>query len=171
MGTTGFDVATGDTGPVSAGPRERADAVRQAVDGLLQIRRVMNAGTAEPEAVPAEWERRQPVRAVALVLEAAGIPPSAVGEDGRRLGTGYVVRLSEPTGALPRGGEPRSVARVEWLGPPGSGAVLQQHAELQRCAGALEGLGWLALAYRGERRQHWLEVEPVLPGERRASGP
>ncbi|MBZ6475130.1 hypothetical protein [Streptomyces griseocarneus] len=148
---------------MTAGPRERAAAVQRALDGLLQIRRVMNAGAAEPEAVPAEWERLQPVRAVALVLEAAGIPPSAVGDDGRRLCTGYVVRPSEPTGALPRGRQPQTVARVEWHGPSGSRAAYEQHTGLGRCAQALEKLGWLALEYRGERRLHWLEVEPLTP--------
>ncbi|MQS36185.1 hypothetical protein FFZ77_11405, partial [Streptomyces katsurahamanus] len=62
--TTGdgvFEVATGD-GPAMP---ERAAEVRAAFAGLAQIRRLTGDGGA-----PADWERRQPVRAVALALEA-----------------------------------------------------------------------------------------------------
>lgn len=156
----GFQAATGDERPLAGSPSERAAAVRQAVDGLLHIRRLMNEHTAEPVAVPAEWERLQPVRAVALILEAAGIPPSTVDSDGRRLSTGYVVRPGEGTGASLRGGGPTGTARVEWTGPPGSGARYEQHQALQRCAQALSELGWRALEYRGSG-QRWLEAEPA----------
>lgn len=159
-GTAGFPVATGDGEPVPEGPQERAAAVRQAVDALLQIRRMMNGTAAEPTAVPAEWELRQPVRAIALALEAAGIAPSAVDADGRRLSTGYVVRRAEPSGATPRNGRPEVMARIEWLGPPGSRASHEQGEALQQCTQALRKLGWVALEYRDSRRHRWLEVEP-----------
>ncbi|MFE9535091.1 hypothetical protein [Streptomyces sp. NPDC006691] len=138
-----FEPATGD-GPVVRGT-ERAAAVRTAFDGLLNIRRVMGASG------PAEWERLKPVRAVALALEAAGIEPSAVDGDGTRCATGY--RASAEDGG-------RAV-RVEWLGPPGSGAEYAANEALRRCAEALRALGWVALEYRGPRRHHYLEVEPA----------
>ncbi|MEV6720129.1 hypothetical protein AB0M94_04295 [Streptomyces xanthochromogenes] len=137
-----FEAATGD-GPVARGA-ERAAAVRTAFDGLVNIRRVMGSSG------PAEWERLRPVRAVALALEAAGIEASAVDAEGTRCATGYRV------GA---GNDSRSV-RVEWLGPPGSGAEYTANEALRRCAEALRALGWVALEYRGPRRHHYLEVEP-----------
>ncbi|MEU1815018.1 hypothetical protein ABZ543_07455 [Streptomyces roseifaciens] len=146
-----FEVDTGDGCPPSGDASGRAAAVREAMEGLLQIRRLMNGHLTDPVSGPADWERRQPVRAVALVLEAAGIPPSALDADGQRSATGYRVRPGEQPGSV----------RVEWLGPPGSGAAAQQHEALQRCARVLEGLGWPALEYRGARRQRWLEAEPV----------
>ncbi|MBC2876450.1 MULTISPECIES: hypothetical protein [Streptomyces] len=150
-GTGGFHAATGDEGPSApAGrrPDERADAVRQAMDGLHRIRAVMNPPAGRPLSVPADWERLQPVRAVALALEAAGVPPSAVGTDGRRLATGYRVHADGGT------------VRVEWVGPPGSRVRYQQQEGLRRCADVLRGLGWQALEYRGARGLRWLEVEP-----------
>ncbi|MFF3152103.1 hypothetical protein [Streptomyces sp. NPDC057910] len=138
-----FEAATGD-GPLVRGT-ERAAAVRIAFDGLLNIRRVM--GTSGP----AEWERRNPLRAVALALEASGIEPSAVDGGGTRCATGY--RASAADGDR--------VVRVEWLGPPGSGAEYTANEALRRCAEALRTLGWVALEYRGPRRHHYLEVEPA----------
>ncbi|MFH8371021.1 hypothetical protein [Streptomyces sp. NPDC018031] len=146
----GFRAATGAEHLPEAGTGEREAAVRAALDGLRQIRRVMNTGAADPLAVPADWERLQPVRAVALVLEAAGIPPSAVDAQGRRVATGYRVTAAERP----------PVVRVEWLGPAGSGAVHQQQDALRRCAEALGAMGWPALRYRGPRRQWFLEAEP-----------
>lgn len=139
-----FEAATGD-GPVMPPDAGRDAAVRTAFEGLLHIRRVM--GTSGP----ARWERLQPVRAVALALEAAGIEPSAVDEEGKRYATGY--RVSAAEGA--------AVVRVEWLGPPGSGAEYAANESLRRCAAALRPLGWVALEYRGPRRHHYLEVEPA----------
>ncbi|GGT89310.1 hypothetical protein [Streptomyces violascens] len=138
-----FEAATGD-GPVPSPDAGRDAAVRAAFEGLLHIRRVTNASG------PAQWERLQPVRAVALALEAAGIEPSAVDEDGRRYATGYRVGATEG-----------ATVRVEWLGPPGSGAEYAAKESLRRCAAALRPLGWLALEYRGPRRHHYLEVEPA----------
>ncbi|WP_392675433.1 hypothetical protein [Streptomyces sp. LN785] len=147
---TGFEPATGD-GPLMSGPAEkRAASVRTAFEGLLQIRRLSNTGQANAEGVPARWELHRAVRAVALVLEAAGLPASAVDESGRRVASGYRVQA---------GGAPATV-RVEWLGPPGSGAAHEEESELTRCADALRRLGWTALLYRGPRRRRFLEVEP-----------
>ncbi|MCX5384051.1 hypothetical protein [Streptomyces sp. NBC_00083] len=141
-----FEPATGDGPAVSGADREAA--VGAAFDGLLRIRRVMGGpGTT----VPAPWERLQPVRAVAIALEAAGIEPSAVDGAGVRGATGYRVGAAERPGSV----------RVEWLGPPGSGAEYAANESLQRCATALRPLGWVALAYRGPRRHHYLEVEPA----------
>lgn len=147
-GTAGpFEAATGD-GPALGGP-DREAAVLAAFDGLLRIRRVM----AGPDAAsrPAEWERSRPVRAVAIALEASGIEPSALDEEGRRCARGYRVSAAGP---------PASV-RVEWLGPPGSGAQYTASEALRRCAEVLGPLGWLALEYRGPGRHHYLEVEPA----------
>ncbi|MEV7524281.1 hypothetical protein [Streptomyces sp. NPDC091371] len=142
----GFEPATGD-GPGTASPG-RAAEVATAFEGLLQIRRLVNGPAGA--AVPAPWEVRQPPRAVALVLEAAGIPPSALDAEGRRTGTGYRVAA---------GAEPR-LAEVTWLGPPGSSAAEEEQARLADCAAALERAGWVCLLYRGPRRRRFLEVEP-----------
>jgi hypothetical protein len=155
-----FEAATGDGPPRpdpqadAAAAERRANEVRVAYEGLLQIRRLTNLRGGDPRAVPAPWERNQPVRAVALALEAAGIPPSALDAEGRRGGTGYRVGPGERPGQV----------RVEWLGPPGGGAAQEEEAALERCARALERLGWEALLYRGPRRRRHLEVEP-LPNE------
>lgn len=146
----GFEPATGE-GPLSPGPAgQRAASVRTAFEGLLQIRRLTNSGRPHPEGVPAPWELHRTVRAVALALEADGLPPSAVDASGQRVATGYRVREGEQPGTV----------RVEWLGPPGSGAAHEEEAGLARCAAALGRLGWTALLYRGPRRRRFLEVEP-----------
>ncbi len=109
----GFPVLVGDECPSDLGhrPDARAAAVRQAVAGLRQIREITNPSAGRAVDVPAQWERLQPLRAIALALETAGIPASAVGPDGRRTATGYRVSCCD------------GVVRVEWLGPPGSKAV------------------------------------------------
>ncbi|MEU1945052.1 hypothetical protein ABZ554_22070 [Streptomyces sp. NPDC020125] len=149
-----FEVATGATRVPEGEDRGRRAAVQTAFEGLLEIRRLMNADAADPESVPAEWERRQPVRAVALALEAAGVPPSATDADGRRTATGYCLGAAERT----------AVVRVEWLGPPGSGAGYAAEDALRNCAAVLRRLGWEALEYRGPRRHRYLEVEPPSAG-------
>ncbi|MFF3753687.1 hypothetical protein ACFYYH_24975 [Streptomyces sp. NPDC002018] len=152
-GRGGFEPATGD-GPVSGtDPRARAAEVRGAFEGLLQIRRLIHVGTGDPGAVPAPWERRSPVRAVALVLEAAGLSPSAVDGAGRRIATGFRVGAGERPAAV----------RVEWVGPHGGGAAQEEERALAECAAVLERLGWEALVYRGPRRRRFLEAEP-MPG-------
>uniref|UniRef100_A0AAU2JKR8 Uncharacterized protein n=1 Tax=Streptomyces sp. NBC_00049 TaxID=2903617 RepID=A0AAU2JKR8_9ACTN len=142
----GFEAATGD-GPEAA-PAGRVAELRTAYEGLLQIRRLVNgpAGTG----VPAPWEVRQAPRAVALVLEAAGITPSALDAEGRRARTGYRVAA---------GPEPAK-AEVTWVGPPGGGAAEEEQERLTACAVELERLGWVCLLYRGPRRRRFLEVEP-----------
>ncbi len=120
--------------------------MRTAFEGLLQIRRLTGGGAAGP----APWERNRPVRAVALALEHSGSAPSAVDAAGRRVSAGY--RVS--------GGESASSVRVEWVGPPGSGAVHDEEEALSGCATVLRGLGWTVLLYRGPRRRRYLEVEP-----------
>ncbi|MFF2785892.1 hypothetical protein ACFVT6_03830 [Streptomyces sp. NPDC058049] len=142
----GFEPATGD-GP-AADPDGRQAELRTAYEGLLQIRRLVNGPAGA--AVPAPWEVRQLPRAVALVLEAAGIVPSALDAQGRRTRTGYRVAA---------GAEPGR-AEVTWPGPAGGGAAGEEQERLTACAAVLEQLGWVCLLYRGPRRRRFLEVEP-----------
>ncbi|MFE2142461.1 hypothetical protein ACFXA3_12050 [Streptomyces sp. NPDC059456] len=141
----GFEPATGD-GPQRPAGAAREAEVRTAYEGLVQIRRLVNgrAGTA----VPAPWELRRMPRAVALVLEAAGLTPSAVDAEGRRTRTGYRVASRE------------GLVEVTWVGPPGGGAAGTEQEGLTACAAALEPLGWTCLLYRGPRHRRFLEVEP-----------
>ncbi|MBT2444753.1 hypothetical protein J7E93_32595 [Streptomyces sp. ISL-36] len=146
-----FEAATGDGPPLPEGEAEqRSREVRAAFEGLLQIRRLTNGPGGDPRETPAEWELRQPVRAVALALEAAKTAPSAVDASGVRVATGYRVTAGERPGT----------AVVEWLGPAGSGAAQEEESALGACVPLLEGLGWEALLYRGPRRRRFLEVEP-----------
>lgn len=145
----GFEPATGDGPPSPDAGGKRAGSVRTAYEGMLQIRRLTGAGHAAPEAVPASWELHRMGRAVALALEAAGLPPSAVDASGLRVALGYRVGPGESPGSV----------RVEWLGPPGSGAAHDEEEALARCAEVLRRLGWTALSYRGPRRRRFLEVE------------
>ncbi|MFD5624162.1 hypothetical protein [Streptomyces yangpuensis] len=140
----GFEPATGDGADVPGGRREAG--LRTAYEGLLQIRRLVNGPAGA--GVPAPWEVARPARAVALVLEAAGITPSAVDEEGRRTRTGYRVAAA-------------GAGRVEvtWVGPPGGGAAGEEQERLTACAAALEELGWVCLLYRGPRGRRFLEVE------------
>ncbi|MGR4879638.1 hypothetical protein ACIPUC_09440 [Streptomyces sp. LARHCF249] len=142
----GFEPATGD-GP-AAPDTGRAAELRTAYEGLLQIRRLVNGPAGE--GVPAPWEVRQPARAVALVLEASGITPSAADAEGRPARTGYRVAA---------GPEPGRV-EVTWAGPKGGGAAEEEQERLTACAAVLERLGWVCLLYRGPRRRRFLEVEP-----------
>ncbi|MFB6841827.1 hypothetical protein [Streptomyces sp. NPDC056361] len=147
-----FEAATGDGPPLpGADAEQRSREIRAAVDGLLQIRRLTGRRGGDPQAAPAEWERRQPVRAVALALESGGLAPSSVDGSGGRAGTGYRVTAGERPGT----------AVVEWLGPPGSGAAQEEAAALGACVPALARLGWEALFYRGPRGRRFLEVEPM----------
>ncbi|MFG2295943.1 hypothetical protein [Streptomyces sp. NPDC048603] len=141
-----FEAATGDGPPPSPGTAgRRAAEVRTAFEGLRQIRRVMRTEG------PAAWERERPLQAVPLALEASGFPPSAVDPaTGRRTATGY---LATP------GGTPGGV-RVEWVGPPGSGAGSDEARRLAACADRLAELGWQSLLYRGPHGRRFLEVEP-----------
>ncbi|WNI20627.1 hypothetical protein [Streptomyces sp. ITFR-16] len=155
----GFEPATGDGPAPPDPPQARAASVRTAFAGMLQIRRLTRPGHADPESVPAPWELHRPVRAVALALEAAGVNASAVDPAGPRTATGYRVAAGEAPGTV----------RVEWLGPPGSGAAHEEEAALTRCSAVLRESGWTALLYRGPRRRRFLEVEPPV-GIRRPDG-
>ncbi|MDX3378443.1 hypothetical protein PV390_29015 [Streptomyces sp. ME02-6991-2A] len=155
----GFEPATGDGPPPTEAAEVRAASVRTAFEGLLQIRRLTGDGRADrPEAAPAPWELLQPVRAVALALESSGATPSAVDASGQRVSAGYRVRTGEPAGSV----------RVDWAGPPGSGAAHHEEEALAQCAEVLRRLGWTVLLYRGPRRRRYLEVEPPagVPGVR-----
>ncbi|MFJ9112536.1 hypothetical protein [Streptomyces sp. NPDC102283] len=159
MGTeesNGFEPATGDGPPAAEPAAARAASVRTAFEGLLQIRRLTGAGLPDPVAAPAPWELKRPIRAVALALERSGATPSAVGPSGHRVSAGYRVSNGESAGSV----------RVEWAGPPGSGAAHNEEEALAGCASALRDLGWTVLLYRGPRRRRYLEVEPPsgLPG-------
>ncbi|MCP9956437.1 hypothetical protein [Streptomyces sudanensis] len=160
-----FEAATGDGPPLPdreadpAAAERRAAEVRVAYEGLLQIRRLTAPAGTDPGTAPAPWERKQPVRAVALALEAAGFPPSALDAEGRRVRTGYRVGPGERPGQV----------RVDWPGPPGGGAAQEEETALAGCARALERLGWEALLYRGPRRRRHLEVEP-MPAPGRPAG-
>lgn len=160
--------ATGD-GPPPEQPRDlRRAEVRAAWAGMVEARRVANAGQDAPENVPAPWERLRPVRAIALLLEAAGFAPSATDSDGARTATGYRVMAADdtgasgtaPSGAAPSGTAVVRVVRIDWLGPRGSGAQHRAREELGRCAVELRRWGWTALEVRGERGGRYLEVEP-----------
>ncbi|MFG2388715.1 hypothetical protein ACGFYF_07545 [Streptomyces lavendulae] len=143
----GFEPASGD-GPESGGGPARAAELRTAYEGLLRIRRLLVGR----EDVPAPWELRAAPRAVALVLEAAGIPPSAVDAGGRRCRSGYRVAAA--------GAGPDRV-EVSWPGPPGGGAAQEERERLTACAAELERHGWECLLYRGPRGRRFLEVEPA----------
>ncbi|MEU1125458.1 hypothetical protein ABZ371_18315 [Streptomyces sp. NPDC005899] len=144
-----FEPATGDD-PATPGPLGGREAVvRTAFEGMMQIRRLTHTGHGDPGSVPAPWEVHRPVRAVALALEAAGIPASSVGPSGERTATGYRVC----------GGEAAGSVRVEWVGPPGGGAAAGEEEALAGCVTALRRLGWTVLLYRGPRRRRFLEVE------------
>ncbi|WEH38118.1 hypothetical protein OG233_00525 [Streptomyces sp. NBC_01218] len=157
---SGFEPATGDGPPLAeSAAHARAAAVATAHEGLLQIRRLTNTEHLDPGSSPAAWELVRPVRAVALALEAAGVRPSAVHPSGKRASAGYRVGAGAGPGTV----------RVEWVGPPGSGASHDEEGELTRCADVLRGLGWTVLLYRGPRRRRFLEVEPPS-GLRRVTG-
>ncbi|MET8754986.1 hypothetical protein ABZW32_33560 [Streptomyces sp. NPDC004667] len=143
----GFEPASGD-GPEAEGGPARAAELRTAYEGLLRIRRLLVGR----EDVPAPWELRLMPRAVALVLEAAGFPPSAVDTGGRRCRSGYRV--------APAADGPGR-AEVSWPGPPGGGAAQEERERLTACAAELERHGWECLLYRGPRGRRFLEVEPA----------
>lgn len=104
--------------PAPADPAARAREVRSAWEGLAELRRVTNADGATD--VPCAWERTHLAPAVALALEAAGLPPAT------DVTGGYAVTSAEH--------QPEAV-RVDWR----PGPALR---ELVRGAGALEAAGW-----------------------------
>lgn len=165
----GFSPATGD-GPPHTGDT-RAAAAAQAWTSLLEIRRLTGdpAGRPQPPA-PAPWERVRPLHAVALALEAAGAPPSAVNGSGRRVRSGF--RVTD------QGADPGTV-RVEWHtahgddpgGDPGRNPAdrtrsSQDHERahvrdrLGECARLLADRGWHTERYTDARRRPYLLVAP-----------
>ncbi|UQX04834.1 hypothetical protein [Streptomyces sp. RerS4] len=144
---SGFEPADGDGPEETVADAGRAAEVRAAYEGLLQIRRLTGGVEA-----PSPWELRLMPRAVAIVLEAAGHPPSAVDARGLRSRTGYRV--------VP--GADR--VEVTWTGPPGSGAAAEERERLKACAAELERHGWECLLYRGPRGRRFLEVEAPPTG-------
>jgi hypothetical protein len=152
-GSGAFAAATGDGPPAVEDPGRRAAAVARAWAGVLEIRRVTDGSAGPGPGIPAPWERTRMVWAVSLALEAAGVPPSAVDEGGRRTRAGYRVLGS---------GEPGAV-RVEWRGPAASAGRERAERELRACAEHLAGCGWEALLYWGARRTPFLLVTPGAP--------
>ncbi|QZY20014.1 hypothetical protein [Streptomyces decoyicus] len=126
----------------------RTAELRAALDSIRSIRHLTNLG-ANPEARPAEWERRRLLRTVSLLLEAEGIPPSAAGESGDPVRTGY--RTCE--------GDRLATVLVCWVGPRGSGTRYQDQEHLRRCQEVLRSWGFEALEVRGPGGRRYLEVE------------
>jgi len=123
------------SGAVEPG-RARTAEVATAWEGLLQIRSVLGDGATE---VPAAWERDRPVHAVALALEAAGVPPARPGAS-----AGYRVRPSAHSG----------LAEITWsdadYGP----------TALARVAALLVPLGWQSTEHRTRDGSPYLLVSP-----------
>ncbi|MEO3840497.1 hypothetical protein [Streptomyces sp. B22F1] len=106
----------GEPAPPDAAARARE--VRSAWEGLAELRRLTNADGATD--VPCAWERTHLASAVALALEAGGLPPAT------DVTGGYAV--------TPAAHQPEAV-RVDWR----PGPALR---ELVRAAGVLEAAGW-----------------------------
>ena len=141
--SSGFTPATGD-GPPQDGGR-RAQAAAQAWRSLLEIRRLTGA-------TPADWERARPVHAVALALEAAGRPPSALDGNGRPVRSGY--RVTAPHA------DPGTV-RVEWRTSAADDPDRRESRDaLDTCAQVLTAHGWDADRYTDTRRRPYLLVAP-----------
>ncbi|HSA53761.1 MAG TPA: hypothetical protein VLH10_27070 [Yinghuangia sp.] len=132
-----FTAATGDE-PATAGTADgrraarRAEEVARAWAGLLEVRRVSGTGLT----IPAAWERARPVQAVALVLEAAGLPLSARDASGRPVRPGYRVSPGDRAGEV----------RVDWQAPPGVSRA-DRRQQLAACASELARWGWPAEEY------------------------
>lgn len=148
----GFQIRTGGDPTEQWDDDERGGHLTAAVEGLRQIRLVTNREEPDPAAVPAEWERRQLLRVVSLLLEAEGIIPSAVDEARAVTRSGYRTSRDQAGHVL-----------VEWMGPRGSGARFQAREQLSRCAAALCKWGFEALEVRGPGNRWYLEVEPPRP--------
>jgi hypothetical protein len=142
-GDGGFIARTGHE-PREQATEARARQVAQAWESLLQIRRLVQP---DHPHLPAPWESAQPVRTIALALEAAGVPICAVNGD-------VVVE----DGAVVEPGE-RGEIRVTWRYRRGKRPIDAGEADLGAAAGALTGAGWDALLYRAGRARYLL-VEP-----------
>ncbi|MDT0381506.1 hypothetical protein RM572_22355 [Streptomyces sp. DSM 42041] len=142
--SSAFTPATGD-GPPHAGARH-PEAATRAWHSLLEIRRL----TGTP-GTPADWERARPVHAVALTLEAAGLPPTALDDTGRCTSSGYRVTA--------RHADPGTV-RVAWHTADDDPDRRQGHDGLGDCAHVLSTHGWDADRYTDIRRRPYLLVTP-----------
>ncbi|WP_042390275.1 hypothetical protein [Streptacidiphilus melanogenes] len=142
-GDTSFAARTGHEPPEQA-PEGRARQVAQAWESVLQIRRLVQPD--HPD-LPAPWERAQQVRAVALALEAAGVPLCAFDGDVVVM-SGAVVEAEAHTGT-----------GVTWRYQRGQRAADAGEADLGTAADALRRAGWDALLYRAGRSRYLL-VEP-----------
>lgn len=80
-----------DIGQLPLGP-ERTRAVQAAWAGVIAQRAVLMD---DPEHRPVLWEFQQPVRAVSLALESAGLQPGALDEYGRCVRDGYKVERTD----------------------------------------------------------------------------
>lgn len=152
------DERTDGIAPESGAARAAAAAGRW--EALLEIRRLTGPGSG-----PADWERARPVHAVALALESAGIPASAVDGSGRRVRTGY--RVSVPGDADGETG----IVRVEWRYAAGAADAVgssDTSAQLAVCARRLASCGWAAERYLGAGRRPYLSVAPGTPGPDRS---
>jgi hypothetical protein len=139
----GFNIRTGHELP-DAFEGGRAQQAAQAWESLLRIRRLVQPD--HPD-LPAPWERAQPLRAVALALEAAGIAFCAV--DGDMVVEGGVQLQQEEHGRV----------RVTWRHRRGERPADAGEADLGAAADALGLVGWDALLYRAGRARYLL-VEP-----------
>ncbi|MCD0483642.1 hypothetical protein LO771_14870 [Streptacidiphilus sp. ASG 303] len=154
---SGFAAATGGETGTGAPVPGRAAAAAAAWEALLEIRRVTGSGGGPGSGgaarrTPAAWERGRPVPAVALALEAAGVPSAVADASGRRVRAGYRVTAGGGTGS----------ARVEWLVLPGTPAAADEaERRLRECASLLGRWGWEALPYRASGGVRFLEVAPA----------
>lgn len=125
----------------------RTAELRSALDGIRSIRNLTNLGS-DPGARPAKWEQRQLLRTVSLLLEAEGLPPSAIDPAGEPARTGYRTSDGDQAGQI----------QVRWVGPRGSGARYQEQEQLQRCQAVLRSWGFDAVEVRGPGGRRYLEV-------------
>lgn len=142
--TEGFVVRTGHESPGAlAGDRDRQ--VASAWESLQRIRRLVQPDVPD---LPAPWERAQPVRAVALALEAAGIPFCTVDDADGVAASG--VQLQPDDGDR---------VRVTYRYARGERPVDAGEADLGAARVALGNAGWDALLYRAGRNR-FLVAEP-----------
>jgi hypothetical protein len=138
----GFSVRTGHESAAELPlDRHRGREVAQAWESLLRIRRLAQPERAE---VPAAWERAQPLRAVSLALEAAGVAFCSVEQD------------AVVTSGVQLRQEGRGQVRVVWRYRRGHRPPDNGEADLAAAARALGEAGWDALLYRAGRERYLL---------------
>ena len=144
--STGEEVGTAELAP------GRSAAAEAAWEALLDVRRMTGAGSA-PERTPAAWEHSRTVPAIALLLEAAGVPSAVVDSAGKRLRAGYRVTAAAEHGSV----------QVRWLSLPGTpAAVAESERQLRVCAELLGRWGWQALLYQASGGVRFLAVAPQV---------